>query len=287
MNPADAGEPPCPGEVTNVQLRNKRIVITGGSSGIGAELARQAAQLGSTVVLVADDPERLERAAGTLRAHGATVTWERCDLASGEEIDDLARRLLASGETDVLVNNAGYGTYRTFEAASDEEIDRLLAVNLVGHVRLTKRMLGPMVARRSGAICFVASAAGRIPITPNATYCAAKHGMFGLAEALRYELRRFGVEVTAVCPGRVETPFFDDPTFRERKLGPENRSALSVERVAQATLRAIERARPVTFVPASLGFATWVYDAFAPLTRPLYSLLMKSRIERIYADAGR
>ena len=221
-----------------------------------------------------------------MRAAGATVASERCDLSSGDQLDALAERLLAAGKVDVLVNNAGYGTYRTFEAASDEEIDRLLAVNLTGHVRLTKRLLGPMVARRSGAICFVASAAGRIPITPNATYCAAKHGMFGLAEALRYELRRFGIEVTAVCPGRVDTPFFDHPTFRERKLGPENRSALSVERVAAATLRAIERARPVTFVPASLGFATWLYEAFGPVTRPLYSMLMKSRIERMYADAG-
>ncbi len=270
-----------------MQLRNKRIVITGGSSGIGAELARQAALLGNQLVLVANDPDRLARTAEALRGSGAAVTWEQCDLASGAEIDALAQRLLAAGGVDVLVNNAGYGTYRTFEAAPDEEIDRLLAVNLSGHVRLTKRLLGQMVERRSGAICFVASAAGRIPITPNATYCAAKHGMFGLAEALRYELRRFGVEVTAVCPGRVDTPFFDDPTFRERKLGPENRSALSVQRVGAATLRAIERARPVTFLPASLGFATWLYEAFGPVTRPLYSLLMKSRIERIYADAGR
>ena len=261
--------------------------MTGGSSGIGAEFARQAAVLGNRIVLVANDPDRLTRTAGLLQESGAAVTWERCDLANGSEIDALAVRLLAGGDVDVLVNNAGYGTYRTFEAAAFEEIDRLLAVNLTGHVRLTKRLLAPMVERRSGAICFIASAAGRIPITPNATYCAAKHGMFGLSEALRYELRRFGVEVTAVCPGRVDTPFFDDPTFRERTLGPENRSALSVERVGAAMLRAIERARPVTFVPAPLGVATWIYDAFGPVTRPLYSLLMKSRIERIYADAGR
>jgi short-subunit dehydrogenase len=270
-----------------VQLRNKRIVITGGSSGIGAELARQAAALGNTVILVSNDAARLASAAESIRAAGGSVTWERCDLANPGEIEALAERLAATGGADVLVNNAGYGTYRTFEAAAPEELDRLIAVNLTGHLQLTKRLLGPMVLRRSGAICFVASIAGRIPITPNATYCAAKHGMFGLAEALRYELRRFGLEVTVICPGRVDTPFFDHPTFRERALGPENRSALSVERVATATLRAIERARPVTFVPATLGFATWVYEAFGPLVRPLYSLLMKSRIERIYGNAGR
>jgi short-subunit dehydrogenase len=268
-----------------VQLRQKRIVITGGSSGIGAELARQAAQLGNEIVLVANDQERLAAAATRLRGFGATVTTESCDLGDSAQVDALALRLLAGGAPDVLVNNAGYGVYRTFEADTLEEIDRLLTVNLTAHVRLTKLLLAPMVERRSGAICFVASAASRIPITPNAAYCAAKHGMFGLAEALRYELRRFGVEVTAVCPGRVDTPFFDHPTFRERRLGPENRPALSVERVAAATIRAIERASPVTFVPVSLGVATWLYEALPALARPLYSLLMKSRIERMYTDA--
>jgi short-subunit dehydrogenase len=273
------------GGAPNLQLRQKRIVITGGSSGIGAEVARQAARLGNQIVLVAHDRERVAAKAAELCALGATVVAETCDLADADELDALASRLVAPGPVDVLVNNAGYGVYRTFEADSFEEIDRLLAVNLTAHVRLTKRLLGPMVERRSGAICFVASAAGRIPITPNATYAAAKHGMFGLAETLRYELRRFGVEVTAVCPGRVDTPFFDHPTFRERTLGPENRSSLSVERAGAATLRAIERARPVTYVPASLGIATWLYDAIPALSRPLYSRLMKSRIERLYADA--
>jgi short-subunit dehydrogenase len=267
-----------------VQLRRKRIVITGGSSGIGAELARQAARLGNTVVLGACDQERLAAAAQRLRAGGASVETERCDLGDAAQLDALAEALLAAGPVDVLVNNAGYGVYRTFESEDPAEIDRLLGVNLTAHVRLTKRLLAPMVQRRSGAICFVASLAGRIPITPNATYCAAKHGMFGLAEALRYELRRFGIEVTTVCPGRVDTPFFDHPTFRERKLGPENRSALPVERVAASTIHAIERARPVTYIPASLGVATWAYEAFPALTRPLYAKLMKSRIERIYTD---
>jgi short-subunit dehydrogenase len=270
-----------------VNLRGKWIVITGGSSGIGAELGAQIAPLANRVTLVADNEERLAAAGDAIRGRGATVDTIRCDIGSKSDVQTLAATLLAGGRApDVLVNNAGFGTYTPFEASSADEIDRLLEVNLGGHVRLTHGLVRAMVERRSGAICFVVSAAGRIPITPNATYCAAKHGMFGFAEALRYELRRFAVEVTAVCPGRVDTPFFEHPTFLERKLGPENRSALSVERVAAATIRAIERARPVTFVPASLGVMTWAYEAFPVLTRPLYSLLMKSRIERIYADAG-
>ncbi|HEX3463948.1 MAG TPA: SDR family NAD(P)-dependent oxidoreductase [Candidatus Elarobacter sp.] len=270
-----------------MQLIQKRVVVTGGSSGIGAELAAQLASRGNAVVLVANDAERLRRTSEAIRARtGAAVTYQACDIGRSAEIDAAAERLLADGPVDVLVNNAGYGVYRAFEAEDVDEIDRLLAVNLAGHVRMTKRLLGPMVARRSGAISFVASIAGRLPITPNATYCAAKHGMFGLAEALRYELRRFGVEVTAVCPGRVDTPFFDHPTFRERTRGPENSSAIGVERVGRAIIGAIERARPVTYVPGTLGLATWLYESLPPITRPLFSRVMGARIERLYADVS-
>lgn len=268
-----------------MQLTNKRILITGGSSGIGAAMARRLIANGNRLRLVASDADRLMATADALRAAGGDVTTHVCDLGRDADVDALADAVLADDGTDVLVNNAGFGTYRTFEAEDPAEIDRLLAVNLISHVRLTKRLLAPMVRRRSGAICFMTSIAGRIPITPNATYCAAKHGMFGLAEALRFELRRFGVEVTAVCPGRVDTPFFDHPTFRERRMGPENRTALPVETVAAKAVRAIERARPVTYIPASLGAASWFYEAFAPLAKPLYSVFIKSRIERIYTDA--
>jgi short-subunit dehydrogenase len=268
-----------------LDLRNKHVLITGGSSGIGAEIARQLAAHGNRLTLVAHDPERLENTAHALRAGGGAVATELCDFARPAEVDALAARVLASGGADVLINNAGYGVYRTFADEDPDEVDRLLAVNLTAHLKLTKGLVAHMVARRSGAVCFVASLAGRIPITPNATYCAAKYGMFGLAQSLRYELRRFGVEVGVVCPGRVDTPFFDHPTFRERRLGPENVRALSVERVAAKTIRAIESGRAVTYVPASLGLAVWLYEAVPPISRPLYSLLMKDRIERMYADA--
>lgn len=271
-----------------MQLRNKWIVITGGSSGIGAALANALAGRGNRVTIVANDEARLERALLGLRAQNPSADAKRCDLASTAEIDELIRTLLADGHApDVLVNNAGFGTYRPFEAATIEEIERLLNVNLNGHVRLTKGLCDAMVARRSGAICFMASLAGRLPITPNAAYCAAKHGMLGLAQALRFELRRFGVEVTAVCPGRVDTAFFDDETFVHRTLGPENKSAIPVERVADATLDAIERDRAMTYLPNSLGVAAWLYDALPVLTRPLFSRFMTARIERLYADARR
>jgi short-subunit dehydrogenase len=269
-----------------VLLQNKWIVITGGSTGIGAAIAERAGARGNRVTIVADNGEGLERSAATLRDAGITVDAVRCDLGNSADIDALATQLLAAGAVpDVLINNAGFGTYRPFEAADIDEIERLFDVNLRGHVRLTKRLCAGMVARRSGAICFMASIAGRIPITPNAAYCSAKHGMMGLAEALRFELERFGIEVTAVCPGRVDTKFFDHETFTSRTTGPENKTAMPASRVADATIRAIEANRRITFVPESLGIGTWIFEALPLLTRPLFARLMKARMERLYADA--
>jgi short-subunit dehydrogenase len=272
-----------------VLLRNRWIVISGGSSGIGFELAQQLIRRGNRITVVADDAERLRTATLALNAVGCgAVEAIRCDIGAPAQIDDLVQSLLAEGKApDVLVNNAGFATYRPFEATGIDEIERLIGVNLVGHIRLTKGLLTPMVARRSGAICFITSIAGRVPITPNATYCAAKHGMMGFAEAIRYELRRFGIEVTTICPGRVETAFFDHPTFRERTRGPENRSSVSVDRVAGAIVQAIERGNFVTYVPTSLGIAAWLYEALPVATRPLYSRLMGARNERLYADLAR
>jgi short-subunit dehydrogenase len=269
-----------------VLLEKKWIVITGGSSGIGAAIAKGLAGKGNRVTIVAHSEEPLQRALLDLRSHGVTADAVRCDIGSPADVDALAQTLLADGSApDVLINNAGFGTYRPFEAADIDEIDRLLNVNLNGHVRLTKKLGDEMVRKRSGAICFMASIAGRLPITPNASYCAAKHGMLGLAQALRFELRRFGVEVTAVCPGRVDTAFFDHETFQRRTLGPENKSAVPVERVADATIRAIEKNRAMTYIPKSLGIAAWLYDAFPLVLGPLFSRMTGNRIERLYADA--
>jgi short-subunit dehydrogenase len=270
-----------------LRLQGKWIVITGGSNGIGKGLAVRLAAA-NRVTIVSDNRDHLEAAATSIRANGGTIAEELCDIGNMAEIDALAERLLAGGDCpDVLVNNAGFGTYRAFEASSMDEIDRLLDVNFRGHVRLTKHLCDAMVRRRSGAICFMASIAGRLPITPNASYCAAKHGMIGIAEALRIELRRFGIEVTMVCPGRVDTAFFDHETFRTRTTGPENRSALTVEAAAEATVEAIEKNRRMTIFPATLAVGAWLFEALPIVARPLFELLMKSRMERLYADARR
>ncbi len=268
-------------------LRGKRVVITGGSSGIGKAIAVRLLTSANTVTIVGHDARNVDAAVTELRGASAPVTGLVADIGDPSAVKRLANDLLRDGAPDVLLNNAGFGVYRTFEASSADEIDRLLAVNLTGHVQLTKLLLAPMIARRSGAIGFMASIAGRLPITPNATYCAAKHGMMGMAAALRHELRRFEISVTAICPGRVETPFFSDPTFAERTRGPETRTSVAVGVVAKATIRALERGRAVCYIPRTLGLAAWLYETAPFVMNPLFDRILEKRIERLYADSER
>src|SRR5207237_10769693 len=108
--------------------------------------------------------------------------------------------------------------------------------NLLGAMYVTREFLGSMVARQRGRIVNISSVAGKLIITPNATYCAAKHGLVAWSEALSAEFHRFGITVQVVCPGRVETPFFDHPSFAGRPASRITSLSLPLERTTRATM---------------------------------------------------
>ena len=145
-------------------------------------------------------------------------------------------------------------------------------------MRCTRAFLPQMIARRSGAVVNMASIAGRLILTPNGTYTAAKHGLVAWSETLRYELMRFGLQVNVICPGRVETAFFDHPTFKARAHRPESRLTITLDDVADATIGAIERNRAITYVPRSLGLVVWLMNALPFITRPLSARLQVNRV---------
>jgi len=184
-------------------------LITGASAGIGTELARQLAARGHNVTLVARRRERLEQLGEELRrAHGVAADVHVCDLA-----DDAARTKLIvavkAGErdVDVLVNNAGYGSFGKFhelELASETGMVRL---NVLALQELTGAFLPDMVARGEGAILNVASVAAFQPIPSNASYGATKAFVHSFSEAISAELAGTGVSMTSLCPGPVATEF--------------------------------------------------------------------------------
>lgn len=213
-------------------------LVTGASSGIGEQFARQLSEMGHRVVLVARREERLQGLAEELGgADRATVIG--ADLAVAEERDRLAGRIKELGaQVEILVNNAGYGIFKPFGEAGHEAELQQVQVLVEAVVDLMARYLPEMKSRGRGAIINVASTAGFQPLPFNAGYSAAKSYVLLLSEAVHAEVQDNGVTVTAVCPGPVPSGFQEasDANYFAEKL--PKFTFVEPERVARDALRA-------------------------------------------------
>jgi short-subunit dehydrogenase len=150
---------------------------------------------------------------------------------------------------------------------------------------VTREFLPSMIARGHGRIVNISSVAGKLVITPNATYCAAKHGLVAWSEALSAEVHRFGITVQVVCPGRVETPFFEHPSFAGRPASRLTGFTVPLERVTRATMDTLSSDRFLTYVPRWFCLATWMNGLAPPVARRLVGHWNRSRIAALY-DRG-
>jgi uncharacterized protein len=185
------------------------VVVTGASSGIGAELSRQLAALGHDLVVVARRRDRLEALAEELRRqHGVTVLVTPADLSKAAPRKRLVQALRTSEKTVVgLCNNAGFGTFgRVLELDPRREAE-MVALNVTAVHELTLAFVPAMVERRAGAILNVASLAAFQPLPDMATYAATKAFVQSFSEALHAELAGTGVSCTTLCPGPSPTEF--------------------------------------------------------------------------------
>ena len=265
----------------------KVVVITGGTSGIGLALATEYARLGAETVLLADKADSVSQAVAQLRQGGAAVSGYVCDVGMPQSVTEICAIVLAKhGPPDVLINSAGFAIYRTFEQEESSEIERLMSVNFAGAIRVTKAFLNAMIQSRRGHIVNVASIAGVMALTPCGVYSAAKHGMVAWSNCLGLELRRFGIHVTAICPGRVETNFFNHESFRTRRHRKETEMTIPMETVVEATFDAVRRLQRVRYVPRRYGLVAWAYHALGPLVRAPLDKLLRARVEDIYRPTG-
>ncbi|GAA4993079.1 SDR family oxidoreductase [Yinghuangia aomiensis] len=221
---------------------SRTALITGASSGLGAEFADQLAAQGHDVVLVARSEDRLTALAGRLAAeHGIRAHVVVQDLARPDAARRVAAELAARELTvDLLVNNAGFGTCGRFEEISAARDHDQMMVNVVALVDLTHELLPGMLERGHGAIINVASNAGFQPSPYFAVYGAGKAFVLNFGLALRQEYRRRGIRVLTLCPGPVETAFFD--TIGTRRAAVTG-SFTTPTPVVRATLRALKRDR--------------------------------------------
>ena len=185
-------------------VRSKVILITGASAGMGKATAKQLIANGHIVYGAA---RRVENMQDLVKLGGHAI---RLDVTDTKSIDKaVSEIIIAHGKIDVLVNNAGYSVYGSVEHVSDEDAKQQFEVNLFGAGALTKRVIPYMRENNSGQIINVTSIGGKIGVPLGAWYHASKHALEGWSDCLRMELSQFGIDVTIIEPGAIETEFAD------------------------------------------------------------------------------
>lgn len=242
------------------------VLITGASSGIGAAMARLAAKKGYDLAIAARRFDRLEALRQECEPLGVQVLPIQADLAQWEQVQLLAQATLEHfGKVDVLINNAGFGRLNWLETLrGEEDIAAQIQVNLIAPIQLTRQILPSMIAKRRGQIINIASIASLIATPTYSVYAASKFGLHGFTEALRREVAIYGIRVSGVYPGGVETEFGEKAGIeRKSRIQTPKWMRLTAEQVAQVTLELIERPRRQVVLPPYLSIAVWL-NRFAP-----------------------
>ena len=247
---------------TGEAAAGRRVVVTGGSSGIGLACARRLTSDGARLALVARGEEALERAAASLRPRPLTAVADVNDAAGLHAT--FARLAGQLGAIDAVVANAGAAAYGPFGQMSADDLRETVDITLMGALN-TAHVALPHLRRSHGTLVMVGSIAGRVPTPWLAAYAASKHGVRGFARSLRAELQALGVpvEVALVAPGPVDTPFWRRARTTDGRLPPRIFGAYRPEDVAAEVARALEQPRPERHVGGLM--AAWAaLDALAP-----------------------
>ncbi|MCK4514657.1 MAG: SDR family NAD(P)-dependent oxidoreductase [Spirochaetaceae bacterium] len=255
------------------RIRDKIVLVTGASSGIGEAVCREAARRGARVVMVARRAAELARIGGEIRRGGGTADWISADLTDEEDVrrllDELHRRY---GHIDILVSNAGSGWYGPVWEMSWDSAQSLIELNVVATARLALALLPEMVAARRGHLIVIGSIAGSLPVQGIAIYAATKAFLESYCRSVYRETRRTGVAVSLVKPGAVITPFFDAARRDGGRRIPFSRHGISAQHVARRVVGLMRRPRRQIYVPFYLRLVPlvemlfgWVLDGLGPI----------------------
>jgi short-subunit dehydrogenase len=244
-----------------MELRNRVVVVTGASAGIGEATALAFARRAARVVLAARRIERLEELASRIEGAGGRAMAVRCDVGDPAQLERLSAVIEESfGQTDVLVNNAGIPGRGSFSELAYDEIERIVRVNLLGVLFGTRVFLPGMLERRRGHVVNVASLAGRFATPGAPVYSATKHAVVAFSESMSAATKPRGVLVTAVNPGFVPTEGFPQ---RDRP----GIVSLSTDQVAKAIVKVVRNE-----IAPEYSIPRWIapLQVFRVLTPPIY-----------------
>jgi short-subunit dehydrogenase len=246
-----------------MDIKGKVVVVTGASSGIGEATARQFGRDGAKVVLAARRVDRLEALSQEISAMntGAETLVVQADLSKLEDIQSLIKQTIDKfGRIDVLVNNAGFGRLDWLENLDPvKDIQSQFDVNVMGVIQTTRQALPVMIKQRSGHIINMCSMAGLVATPTYSIYAACKHAVHGFSEALRREVKPWGIDVSMIYPGGVVTEFASHAGIkRKTKATTPKALLLTAEQVANAVVQLVHRPRAMWILPWPWSFTVWM-----------------------------
>lgn len=221
-----------------MQVKDAVCLVTGASAGIGRETAISLAKRGAVVAMCARRKDKLEETLAACRYHSPNSVALPCDVADPVAVAGMVAEVNRSlGAVDVLVANAGIGRFVLFSEETVESIDRQVRTNLLGQMYCARAVLPGMQEHRHGHLVFLSSTNGRIPPPLQAVYNATKFATIGFAESLSYEVAPYGIGVTIVYPGPIDTEFFNAPEFARMRLPKKLPAAKVAEKIADGVAR--------------------------------------------------
>ena len=263
-----------------MNFKNKVIVITGASSGIGEATAEQFAKKGANLVLVARRKEKLEQVEKNLSKYPIKTLIQVCDVSDKEQVKQMSEKVIETfSKIDVLVNNAGFVIYGKVKELSIEDNESQMKTNYFGTIYCTKSFLPYLLKQSFGHIVNVASVGGSFGVPGIASYCATKFAMLGFSEGLHHELHDTNVGVTVVSPIMVRTSLFDHPSFKNFTKFATGIS-LSSETVAKAIIIASNSSRLEIVVPSFVRIGIWFKQTFPFLINPLIGNRFRKQLEK-------
>lgn len=250
-----------------MEAKGKVVIVTGASSGIGEATAREFSNEGSTVVLAARRVDRLEALAKEIAAMetGAEALVVQADLSKLEDIQSLITKTLERfGRIDVLVNNAGFGRLDWLENLDPvKDIQSQFDVNVLGVIQTTRQALPVMIKQRSGHIINMCSMAGLVATPTYTIYAACKHAVHGFSEALRREVKPWGIDVSMIYPGGVTTEFGSHAGIKRKTAATTPRFLLlTAEQVGREVVNLVRNPRAMRIIPWLWTFTVWMNRNF-------------------------
>lgn len=247
------------------------VVITGASSGLGRCIAFEVAKRGAIPILIARRQDKLELISKEIKElyqiHSHIFSL---DITNEDDVKIVFDQIYeAVDNVDILINNAGFGIFKTFEDASIDEVKSMFDVNVFGLVSCTKQVINRMRVRNAGQIINIASIAGKIATPKSSAYAASKHAVLGFTNALRMELQKTNVQVTAINPGPIRTEFFDIADVSGNYVKNISNIMLDPNVVAKRIVDVVGTNKREVNLPKWMGLGPIIYTLFPRLFEKL------------------